>query len=645
MHHFHEARPGAHQAEHRRPGAKEKKHGLVRYAAGWNLPLAVLLSLGVWFLCLKTAPVIPSTFFTTPLLGLLNWLPVLLVLLALLSAFGNVFSAAAATLAVCGLLNFANRLKIDARDDPLVPQDLSMAREAVQAAGSYDLHVDTPLVLLCVIVLLALVVCAMLFRTRRTGLRGAFRAAARAGGCLGCAGLLVLLTYTVYASADVFASFPVTNRFNMTTVYEQAGFHFSFLRNVTQNNLQKPEGFSKTETEARIAATETVPAAPKPVNVIFVMSEAFCDLSDDDDFTWTAETDPLKNYHALQRSENAISGHLIVPNYGGGTANTEFDVLTGMQTALLSDAGVSSFRVLHKNVDSVFRVAVQNGWQTQFIHPGKAWFYNRQNIYKWLGAQEIVFEDAFEGAAYKGGYVTDAALLDYMTDNFERHAANGQPQFTYVTTIQNHMAYTEQKYGPAVDLTPISVKGELPDEARIMLTEYLYGLRDADDMLGAMTDYFAKRDEPVLLVFFGDHLPSMGEDYLCYRALGMEMTDDRTREDWLDAYAPPFLLWANEAGAEALDFGTLAARLGLPENGKLSASFLGAAVLDAVGCGESDPFFRFVNTLRRELPVVQRGTAVDADGAYHAQTPAESADAVAEYKDRIYYRMKYENLD
>lgn len=648
MLHFWNARPGAHEAKRRQPGEKTEKHkkrGLLRLPAGWNILLAVVLSLGIWFLCMQTMPVIPSTFFTTPLLGLLNWLPVVLVLLALLCAFGNVFAASAVTLVLFGVLNFANQLKIMARDDPVVPQDLTMVREALAAAGGYDLQVDWGLVTLFMLALAVLIVLAALVRTRRTRLPAAARVLGRLAGCIGCIGILAGLTFTVYASADVFNSFPCTNRFNMTTVYDQTGFHFAFLRNVTQNNLQKPEGFDKAATEQAIAATETTPADHNPVNVIFVMSEAFCDITDDDAFAWTADNDPLKNFHALEQSENAISGRLIVPNYGGGTANTEFDVLTGMQTAMLSDAGVSSFRVLHKNVDSVFRVADQNGWQTAFIHPGKAWFYNRQNIYKWLGAQQIVFEDAFADAQYKGGYVSDASLTDYIIEDYESKLADGSPQFTYVTTIQNHMSYTESKYGKARDLYQLSLAEELPEEAKTMLTVYTHGLRDADAMLGELASYFEGRDEPVLLIWFGDHLPSMGDDYMCYRALGMEMTDDRESEGWLDAYAPPFVMWANDAGAQALDFGTLAARLGIPEDGKISASFLGAAVLDAVGCGESDPFFAFVNSLRRELPVVQRGTAIDAQDAYHAEIPAGLADTVQEYQDRTYYRMKYETIE
>lgn len=649
MIHFQKARPGAHEAKRRHPGrrtdAAETRGIPLRLAAGWNVPLAVVLAAAIWFLCLKTMPVIPYTFFTTPLLGLLNWLPVFLLLAALTFALGNVFGAAAITLAICGVFNVANQLKIEARDDPVVPQDLTMLREALTAAGGYDLHVDLTLVAAFVAACAVLIAAAVLVRTRKsTRSRGTVRLG-RIVGCLGCLAILSGLTLTVYASTDLFNSFPCTNRFNMTTVCQETGFHYTFLRSMTQNNLQKPEGFSKTETEERIAQTHTAAAEPKPVNVIFVMSEAFCDITDADAFAWTEDTDPLKNYHAVQQSAHAISGRLIVPNYGGGTANTEFDVLTGMQTAMLSDASVSSFRVLHKNMNSIFRVANENGWQTAFIHPGKAWFYNRQNIYKWLGAQEIVFEDAFTDAAYKGGYVSDASLTEYLIADFENRQAAGEPQFTYVTTIQNHMAYTESKYGKARDLYQLQLAEELPEDAKTMLTVYTHGLRDADAMLGDLVRYFEQQEEPVLLIWYGDHLPSLGDNYLCYRALGMDMTADRSTQDWLDAYAPPFVIWANQACADALDFDTLAERLAIPQDGMLSASFLGAAVLDAVGCGQSDELFAYVNELRREWPVVQRGTAVDAQGNYLSALDGAAADAVKEYQDRTYYRMKYETVE
>lgn len=616
----------------------------VRYDGKGGLLLAAVLSGVICLFCVQTMPEFLPYLWRTPLLGLLNWLPVLLVLLLAASALDNVCGAAAVTLAVLHTLSVANRLKIDARDDPVSLPDLALLREAVTAAGSYDLQFDWAETWICTAALALLLAGAVLTRPQRQGQNYAARRAAVFTGSL-C--LLAGLTATVYASPAVFAALPCSNRYHMSTVCRETGFFYTFLRSATQNRLQKPDGFSLSGTMQAVAQTATAPDDPVPVHVLFVMSEAFSDLTDADAFDWQGTDDPLLHFHALQQSEHAISGHLVVPWFGGGTADTEFDVLTGMQTAMLSDTSVSAFRVMHQGLPSVFRTAAQNGWQTAFLHPGKAWFYNRQNAYRWLGARQIVFEQAFTDALFKGGYVSDASLANYIIQDFKRRLEDGAPQMTYVTTIQNHMAYSAEKYAAEDDVQPLSLaEGQtLSAQAEEMLTSYAYGVRDADVMLGRLVYYFERQDEPVLLVWFGDHMPSLGEEYLCYRELGMDMSGDRSDEDWLDAYAPPFLLWANDAAADALEFDTLAERLALPEDGRLSASFLGAAVLDAVGCGQSDAFFAFVNALRRELPVVQRGTVVDAQGEYTAEPDADVQEQIAAYQDRVYYRMKYETVD
>ena len=72
---------------------------------------------------------------------------------------------------------------------------------------------------------------------------------------------------------------------------------------------------------------------------------------------------------------------MVVPGFAGGTANTEFDVLTGMQTMALSASTTSAMRVVNRNLDSLFRVFGNDGYETAFCHPGDNWFYNRENVY------------------------------------------------------------------------------------------------------------------------------------------------------------------------------------------------------------------------------------------------------------------------
>lgn len=123
--------------------------------------------------------------------------------------------------------------------------------------------------------------------------------------------------------------------------------------------------------------------------------------------------------------------------------------------------------------------------------------------------QEIYFADDMEGLEYKGEWVTDASFAKLIEQRFEDSVSSGVPDFTYAVTIQNHMSYTEDKYGdyacPKVETTV-----ELSPEVQTAVDVYAEGIRDANAMLKELTEFYSAQSEPVLLVFFGDHLP-----YLC----------------------------------------------------------------------------------------------------------------------------------
>ncbi len=176
-------------------------------------------------------------------------------------------------------------------------------------------------------------------------------------------------------------------------------------------------------------------------------------------FNWTEETDPLPNLHALQKDPHALSGHIVVPGFAGGTANTEFDALTGMQTNALSVTATSAMRVVNRNLDSLFRVFGADGYRTSFYHPGDAWFYNRENVYRWLGAEHEVFAKDMKNLEYKGRWVTDDYMAGLIEEEFETAVSEGRPLFNYTTTIQNHMSYTADKYGEGYVFPPVSHHG------------------------------------------------------------------------------------------------------------------------------------------------------------------------------------------
>ena len=238
---------------------------------------------------------------------------------------------------------------------------------------------------------------------------------------------------------------------------------------------------------------------------------------------------------------------------------------------------------------------------------------------------------------YKGRWVTD----DYMAGQIEKAFAESDgPLFHYTTTIQNHMSYTADKYGPDYEFPPLETSAALSETAETLLRVYVEGARDADAMLGRLWRFLQSQEKPAVLVYWGDHLPYLGDNQLAYRELGLEIGQEADGQMSLESYETPYVIWANDAAAEALHWDQAAASLDLPEGGKLSASFLGAAVLELTGRGESTPWFAFLNQLRRETPVVQKTYCEDSAG----RALEEPSEEIAKWRRWSYYKLCYKDV-
>ena len=631
-----------------------KKH-VPKYAISWPWALvcAVLLAGFYTLLCLWTQPnslrSVLTVFRSQPLLIVLNALPVGLLLLAFTCLFRNVFSAAALVGTCCALLSTANRIKLEVRDEPVFPRDFALLKEVYAATGEYA--ITWPWKVFAVIAL-----CAVLMGVAAwfVGVKPFPWAKLRNlwGRLLGFAlslGVLVALLFTLYASDGLYNSFSVSNAYYIPSVFNELGFPYCFCHQFTTYPVDKPEGFSKSEATGW--ETGEQPGLGKDVNIIMVMNEAFSDITDGSMFNWAEGDDPLPNLHALQNDPHALTGHIVVPGFAGGTANTEFDVLTGMQTNALSDTTTSAMRVINRNLDSLFRVFDADGYRTSFYHPGDAWFYNRENVYRWLGAEHEVFAKDMKDLEYKGRWVTDDYMAGQIEQEFETAVSEGRPLFNYTTTIQNHMSYTADKYGEGHTFAPVSVTADISDETRTMLEVYTEGVRDADAMLGRLTAYFAERSEPVVLVFYGDHLPYLGDNQKGYAELGSEVAiAENDRTDILCSYKTPYVIWTNAAAADALDWEAAAKQLVLPEDGTVSAAFLGSVLLDLTGRGGESPWFDFLSSVRRLVPVVQKKIYIRTDGELIAnrdllertdETSAALKAAIRKWRCWSYYKLKY----
>ena len=577
-------------------------------------------------------------FKAQPLLIVLNALPVGLILLALTCLLRNVFFGAALTnLIVCGF-SVANRVKIEVRDEPVFPRDLALLKEVGAIVSDYDISYPWGSVAIVVLASLALLAIGLVVKckpfpfARLRGWLGSLIGIAASGA------VLVSLIFTVYASNDLYNSFKVSNAYYVPSVFNELGFPYCFCHQFTTYPVDKPDGFSKGQAELWEQEAAPQKGEKQPVNVIMVMNEAFSDITDYETFAYDESNDPLPNLHAMQQDPHAVTGHIVVPNFAAGTANTEFDIMTGIQTNALSATTTSAMRVVNRNLDSLFRVYGENGYHTSYFHPGDNWFYNRENVLAWMGADETRFTNRMENMETKGRWVTDAYLVGLIQDEFEETVADGNTLFHYMTTIQNHMSYTPDKYGDGYFYPEVPLNISVSGHVETLLKVYTEGARDADTMLGELKEYFSQQNEPVVLVFFGDHLPYLGDNQVGYAELGM--AEDPYWSD-LGSYQTPFVIWANDTAFEMLDWSAAAE---LPET--ISASFLGAAVLELTGHSSDSSWFSFLNELRREFPIVQKNTVVLPDGSIVNPNLQDDQPPVGieKWRQWSYYKLKYQEF-
>ena len=584
-----------------------------------TVPLAVPVTvLALWCQPNDFSEVI-DIFTQKPLLIFLNVFPVWLLLCFTANVCGNVFWGAALENAVVCLLSLASRIKIQVRDEPLFPRDLFLLREAGNAVGDYGIVLPLWEISVVIAVTVLFLLAGVLLDACPEGLR---KLPGRICSAAVSFGALTLAIVTVLSSDTIYNDLGATNPYRLSVVFNENGFPYNFCHQFTKYLVDRPSGYSRAQAvQWDTLPTAYDPAQAKAVNIVIVMNEAFSDITDNNVFAFDENNDPLKNLHAIQAEEHSISLRLVVPGFAGGTANTEFDVLTGMQTNSLGTGTTSALRTVNRNLNSLFRIFGTEGYHTSFFHPGEDWFYNRENVYHWFGTENTVFIDQMEQSpdfpmpVYKGHWVSDAYLTDLITQEFDRTVNAGNLLFHYTTTIQNHMAYPLSKYGDDYVYPSVPLNVSVPEDVQSILNVYAEGVRDADTMLGELRNTFAARSEPVILIFYGDHLPYLGDNQYVYTALGMDIAaPDELRRDYFCIYETPCVIWANNAAADMLDWETAVQNLDLPGHGKLSAAFLGAALLELTGRGNIDAWTEFLNHLRREVSVVQRSMWLTPDG-------------------------------
>ncbi|HLN61337.1 MAG TPA: sulfatase-like hydrolase/transferase [Symbiobacteriaceae bacterium] len=308
-------------------------------------------------------------------------------------------------------------------------------------------------------------------------------------------------------------------------------------------------------TPTAVAATPApLPAEPTPApeppakvkpNIILILSESFWDPTRLPGARF--ESDPIPFFHELQQSYP--HGWLLSPEFGGSTANVELEVLTGLSRQFFPPASIAYMQSIRQPVDSLASILTRQGYAATAISPWPHWFFNSENTYRRLGFGKFIPLE-FYFPLKSGDYIADSETAQMILDE---SAQLPSPYFIFANTSENHTAYYVGKFPK----NTIPVSG-LPDYPAGILETYAEGSHRADEMLRTLVTHYAGRPEPTMLVWFGDHLPNLGPDYLTYKSAGY-ITGEDDPQFLEKMHRVPVLIWTNYQppdAAKTFSFGT-----------------------------------------------------------------------------------------
>lgn len=407
-----------------------------------------------------------------------------------------------------GILGFANYLKMSYRQEPIYPDDLKMITEFNLLKDMTGTPIFIGLILLAILAFGG-VVWAIVRSFKKDRTFQIYR--------------ILTLIMTV-AMMGYFSNFNNPNNllrkaYNQTALwipysqkmnYYNTGFIGGFLYNLKVEPMERPEGYSKekineiTEKYQAIADEKNQTASDEQPNIIYVMSESFSDPSHLNGVTVTG--DPLADYREV--ANQTYSGRMLSQNYGGGTANIEFEALTGLSMALFNGQMTTPYTMLVPNLDQlpslVSTLNAQN-YRTTAIHPYNTSMYKREDVYQTLGFDSFISEGnmTYTDTIDNNPYISDESAYKEILDLLKDEQT---PQFVHLVTMQTHMPYAG-KYSQ-LDFSATTED----DTGTDTLNNYLQDIAYSSQALKAFTEALKDTPRRTLVVFWGDHLPGIYSD-------------------------------------------------------------------------------------------------------------------------------------
>ncbi|MGM9660894.1 MAG: LTA synthase family protein [Faecousia sp.] len=359
---------------------------------------------------------------------------------------------------------------------------------------------------------------------------------------------------------------------NEGTLYN--GYLLNFCVGLRDSFIEKPEGYSP-EGISRLEETYPAQEAALPEtlpDIVVIMDESLADFRVlGDGLNTNQPVTPFLD----SLTENTARGFALTTVFGGGTANAEFELLTGCSMAFLPRGTIAYQQYLRQEVFSLPRLLESYGYDTAVTHPYFSNGWNRTKAYPLLGFQEMTFLDDYPQQDLIRDFVSDREMFDYVLNRLNRQGE--APLFLFGITMQNHGDYNYETYE-----STISLEGERYP----MAEQYLSLIHETDEAVEYLLTELEKSSRDTVVLLFGDHFPQVEGDF--FQAVHGGSFD--TLPERMLQYQVPFYLWAN---------------FDIPEQTTelTSLNYLAIKLLETAGL-PLPSYYRFLSDMQQVIPAL-----------------------------------------
>ena len=327
------------------------------------------------------------------------------------------------------------------------------------------------------------------------------------------------------------------------------GYILNYILGIRDSFIAQPDGYSeeaiqKLEKKYSSNDKDYSKTDVKDPTIIVIMNESFSDLSVLGDLQTNIPLTPFID----SLKENTTKGYALSSVFGAKTPNSEWEYLTGNSMAFLPAGSVVYQQYISDTPTSIVSNLKDDGYTCVAMHPYYATGWSRNQVYPKIGYDEMHFIDDFDQTKILREYITDQELYDKIIERYESRGAN-EKLYLMGITMQNHGGYGE----PYDNFNEECYKiGRSYTDAN----QYLSLVHESDKAVKNLIEYFSKVDDPVEIVFFGDHQPSLNSNF--YPLLNGKGMSGLTEDELEALYTVPFFIWTNyDTPEETVDITSL----------------------------------------------------------------------------------------